>query len=112
MKRMLAFIGEIEYVIIGIIIGDLNYRYARMIIYIIFYICMNLGTFACIVLFALCLLSLEKLPPLTSFFKKLYLFWCGMQACLYILVSIEIFMNIFFIYYYLKIMKLLIIRQN
>ncbi|KAJ6952088.1 hypothetical protein NC653_041294 [Populus alba x Populus x berolinensis] len=140
MKRMLASIGEIEYIIIGIIIGDLNYKHASMIIYIIFYICMNLETFACIVLFGLrsgtdniqdyiglymkdfffflalslvlCLLSLEELPPLTSFFEKLYLFWCGMQASLYILVLIEIFMNIFFIYYYLKIIKLLIIRQN
>ncbi|KAF8693574.1 hypothetical protein HU200_038977 [Digitaria exilis] len=64
---------------------------------------MNLGTFACIVLFglrtrtdnirdyaglymkvpflalslALCLLSLGGLPPLAGFFGKLYLFWCG-----------------------------------
>nr|GEU67533.1 NADH dehydrogenase subunit 2, chloroplastic [Tanacetum cinerariifolium] len=66
----------------------------------------ELGTFACIVLFglrtgtenirdyaglytkdpflalsfALCLLSLGGLPPLAGFFGKLHLFWCGWQA--------------------------------
>ncbi|CAB4282394.1 unnamed protein product [Prunus armeniaca] len=53
MKRMLAYssIGQIGYVIIGIIVGDSNGGYASMITYMLFYISMNLGTFACIVLF-------------------------------------------------------------
>ncbi|KAK5769808.1 hypothetical protein V6N12_032206 [Hibiscus sabdariffa] len=94
MKRMLAYssIGQIGYVIIGIIVGDSNGGYASMITYMLFYISMNLGTFACIVLFglrtgtdnirdyaglytkdpflalslALCLLSLGGLPPLAD----------------------------------------------
>ena len=55
MKRMLAYssIGQIGYVIIGIIAGDSNDGYASMITYMLFYIAMNLGTFACIVLFGL-----------------------------------------------------------
>ncbi|KAF4368517.1 hypothetical protein F8388_018641 [Cannabis sativa] len=55
MKRMLAYssIGQIGYVIIGIIVGDSNGGYASMITYMLFYIFMNLGTFACIVLFGL-----------------------------------------------------------
>nr|YP_009733882.1 NADH dehydrogenase subunit 2 [Wikstroemia indica]YP_009733893.1 NADH dehydrogenase subunit 2 [Wikstroemia indica]QHV35506.1 NADH dehydrogenase subunit 2 [Wikstroemia indica]QHV35517.1 NADH dehydrogenase subunit 2 [Wikstroemia indica] len=55
MKRMLAYssIGQIGYVIIGIIVGDSNGGYASMITYMPFYISMNLGTFACIVLFGL-----------------------------------------------------------
>ena len=55
MKRMLAYssIGQIGYVIIGIIVGDSNGGYASMITYMLFYISMNLGTFACIVLFGL-----------------------------------------------------------
>nr|YP_010028753.1 NADH-plastoquinone oxidoreductase subunit 2 [Melampyrum roseum]YP_010028762.1 NADH-plastoquinone oxidoreductase subunit 2 [Melampyrum roseum]QOS49385.1 NADH-plastoquinone oxidoreductase subunit 2 [Melampyrum roseum]QOS49386.1 NADH-plastoquinone oxidoreductase subunit 2 [Melampyrum roseum] len=93
MKRMLAYssIGQIGYVIIGIIVGDSNDGYASMIPYLLFYISMNLGTFA--VLFglrtgtdnirdyaglytkdpflalslALCLLSLGGLPPLAGF---------------------------------------------
>nr|YP_009471980.1 NdhB [Entandrophragma cylindricum]YP_009471995.1 NdhB [Entandrophragma cylindricum]YP_009673340.1 NADH dehydrogenase subunit 2 [Entandrophragma caudatum]YP_009673355.1 NADH dehydrogenase subunit 2 [Entandrophragma caudatum]AVL92291.1 NdhB [Entandrophragma cylindricum]AVL92307.1 NdhB [Entandrophragma cylindricum]QDF42698.1 NADH dehydrogenase subunit 2 [Entandrophragma caudatum]QDF42699.1 NADH dehydrogenase subunit 2 [Entandrophragma caudatum] len=135
MKRMLAYssIGQIGYVIIGIIVGDSNGGYASMITYMLFYISMNLGTFACIVLFglrtgtdnirdyaglytkdpflalslALCLLSLGGLPPLAGFFGKLYLFWCGWQAGLYFLVSIGLLTSVVSIYYYLKIIKLL-----
>nr|YP_009269484.1 NdhB [Zanthoxylum schinifolium]YP_009269500.1 NdhB [Zanthoxylum schinifolium]YP_009412703.1 NdhB [Phellodendron amurense]YP_009412718.1 NdhB [Phellodendron amurense]YP_009745004.1 NdhB [Zanthoxylum pinnatum]YP_009745020.1 NdhB [Zanthoxylum pinnatum]YP_009745091.1 NdhB [Zanthoxylum tragodes]YP_009745107.1 NdhB [Zanthoxylum tragodes]YP_009918784.1 NdhB [Zanthoxylum nitidum]YP_009918800.1 NdhB [Zanthoxylum nitidum]YP_009940612.1 NdhB [Phellodendron chinense]YP_009940627.1 NdhB [Phelloden len=135
MKRMLAYssIGQIGYVIIGIIVGDSNGGYASMITYMLFYISMNLGTFACIVLFglrtgtdnirdyaglytkdpflalslALCLLSLGGLPPLAGFFGKLHLFWCGWQAGLYFLVSIGLLTSVVSIYYYLKIIKLL-----
>nr|YP_010885419.1 NADH dehydrogenase subunit B [Xanthostemon chrysanthus]YP_010885434.1 NADH dehydrogenase subunit B [Xanthostemon chrysanthus]QCW95088.1 NADH dehydrogenase subunit B [Xanthostemon chrysanthus]QXJ40991.1 NADH dehydrogenase subunit B [Xanthostemon chrysanthus]QXJ41006.1 NADH dehydrogenase subunit B [Xanthostemon chrysanthus] len=135
MKRMLAYssIGQIGYVIIGIIVGDSNGGYASMITYMLFYISMNLGTFACIVLFglrtgtdnirdyaglytkdpflalslALCLLSLGGLPPLAGFFGKLHLFWCGWQAGLYFLVSIGLLTSVISIYYYLKIIKLL-----
>nr|AKZ30574.1 NADH dehydrogenase subunit 2 [Goodenia drummondii] len=135
MKRMLAYssIGQIGYLIIGIIVGDSNDGYASMITYMLFYISMNLGTFACIVLFslrtgtenirdyaglytkdpflalslALCLLSLGGLPPLAGFFGKLYLFWCGWQAGLYFLVLIGLLTSVLSIYYYLKIIKLL-----
>nr|WAJ53546.1 NADH dehydrogenase subunit B [Philotheca pinoides]WAJ53547.1 NADH dehydrogenase subunit B [Philotheca pinoides] len=135
MKRMLAYssIGQIGYVIIGIIVGDSNGGYASMITYMLFYISMNLGTFACIVLFglrtgtdnirdyaglytkdpflalslALCLLSLGGFPPLAGFFGKLHLFWCGWQAGLYFLVSIGLLTSVVSIYYYLKIIKLL-----
>nr|YP_010305368.1 NADH-plastoquinone oxidoreductase subunit 2 [Dendrobium sinominutiflorum]YP_010305380.1 NADH-plastoquinone oxidoreductase subunit 2 [Dendrobium sinominutiflorum]ULU19130.1 NADH-plastoquinone oxidoreductase subunit 2 [Dendrobium sinominutiflorum]ULU19142.1 NADH-plastoquinone oxidoreductase subunit 2 [Dendrobium sinominutiflorum] len=130
MKRMLAYssIGQIGYVIIGRIVGDSNDGYASMITYMLFYISMNLGTFACIVSFglrtgtenirdyaglytkdpflalssALCLLSLGGLPPLAGFFGKLYLFWCGWQAGLYFLVSIGLLTSVVSIYYYLK----------
>ncbi|KAL2574410.1 hypothetical protein AAZV13_17G185200 [Glycine max] len=46
MKRMLAYssIGQIGYVILGIIIGDSNGGYTSMITYMMFYISMNLGT--------------------------------------------------------------------
>nr|P0CC32.1 RecName: Full=NAD(P)H-quinone oxidoreductase subunit 2 A, chloroplastic; AltName: Full=NAD(P)H dehydrogenase, subunit 2 A; AltName: Full=NADH-plastoquinone oxidoreductase subunit 2 A [Arabidopsis thaliana]P0CC33.1 RecName: Full=NAD(P)H-quinone oxidoreductase subunit 2 B, chloroplastic; AltName: Full=NAD(P)H dehydrogenase, subunit 2 B; AltName: Full=NADH-plastoquinone oxidoreductase subunit 2 B [Arabidopsis thaliana] len=140
MKRMLAYssIGQIGYVIIGIIVGDSNGGYASMITYMLFYIAMNLGTFACIILFglrtgtdnirdyaglytkdpflalslALCLLSLGGLPPLAGFFGKLYLFWCGWQAGLYFLVSIGLLTSVLSIYYYLKIIKLLMTGRN
>nr|YP_009298405.1 NADH-plastoquinone oxidoreductase subunit 2 [Actinidia polygama]YP_009298420.1 NADH-plastoquinone oxidoreductase subunit 2 [Actinidia polygama]YP_009920898.1 NADH-plastoquinone oxidoreductase subunit 2 [Actinidia valvata]YP_009920913.1 NADH-plastoquinone oxidoreductase subunit 2 [Actinidia valvata]AON77111.1 NADH-plastoquinone oxidoreductase subunit 2 [Actinidia polygama]AON77112.1 NADH-plastoquinone oxidoreductase subunit 2 [Actinidia polygama]QMS48745.1 NADH-plastoquinone oxidoreductase len=140
MKRMLAYssIGQIGYVIIGIIVGDSNDGYASMITYMLFYISMNIGTFACIVLFglrtgtdnirdyaglytkdpflalslALCLLSLGGLPPLAGFFGKLYLFWCGWQAGLYFLVLIGLLTSVVSIYYYLKIIKLLMTGRN
>nr|YP_009732838.1 NADH-plastoquinone oxidoreductase subunit 2 [Diphyscium foliosum]QHU77184.1 NADH-plastoquinone oxidoreductase subunit 2 [Diphyscium foliosum] len=139
MKRMLAYssISQIGYLIIGIIAGDFN-GYASMIVYLLFYIFMNLGTFACIILFglrtgtdnirdyggliskdplltfslALCLLSLGGIPPLSGFFGKLYLFWYAWKAGLYFLVFIGLFTSIISIYYYLKIIKLLITKEN
>lgn len=105
-----------------------------MITYMLFYISMNLGTFACILSFslrtgtdnirdyaglytkdpflalslALCLLSLGGLPPLAGFFGKLHLFWCGWQAGISFLVSIGLLTSVVSIYYYLKIIKLFI----
>ncbi|XP_057862637.1 NAD(P)H-quinone oxidoreductase subunit 2 A, chloroplastic-like [Cryptomeria japonica] len=139
-KRMLAYssIGQIGYILIGIIDRDSNNGYASMITYMLLYIFMNLGTFACIVLFSLrtgtdniqdyaglymkdpfsalslslCLLSLGGIPPLAGFFGKLYLFWCGWQAGSYLLVSIGLFMSVISIYYYLKIIKLLMTERN
>nr|YP_010475437.1 NADH dehydrogenase subunit 2 [Corydalis incisa]YP_010475462.1 NADH dehydrogenase subunit 2 [Corydalis incisa]UVH69724.1 NADH dehydrogenase subunit 2 [Corydalis incisa]UVH69749.1 NADH dehydrogenase subunit 2 [Corydalis incisa] len=139
-KRMLAYssIGQIGYVIIGIIVGDSNDGYASMITYMLFSIVMNLGTFACIVSLglrtgtenirdyaglytkdpflalssALCLLSLGGLPPLAGFFGKLHLFWCGWEAGLYFLVSIGLLTSVVSIYYYLKIIKLVMTGRN
>nr|AND48027.1 subunit 2 of NADH-plastoquinone oxidoreductase [Sphagnum australe] len=139
MKRMLAYssISQIGYLMIGIIAGDHN-GYASMMIYLLFYIFTNLGTFACIILFglrtgtdnirdygglfikdplltlsfALCLLSLGGIPPLSGFFGKLYLFWCGWEAGLYLLVFVGLFTSIISVYYYLKIVKLLITKES
>lgn len=61
---------------------------------------------------ALCLLSLGGLPPLAGFFGKLHLFWCGWQAGLYFLVSIGLLTSVVSIYYYLKIIKLLMTGRN
>nr|GMC71716.1 NADH dehydrogenase subunit B [Ipomoea batatas] len=80
MKRMLAYssIGQIGYVIIGIIVGDSNDGYASMITYMMFYISMN----------------------------------CGWQAGLYFLVFIGLLTSVVSIYYYLKIIKLLMTGRN
>ena len=61
---------------------------------------------------ALCLLSLAGLPPLAGFFGKLHLFWCGWQAGLYFLVLIGLLTSVVSIYYYLKIIKLLMTGRN
>lgn len=138
-KRMLAYssISQIGYIIIGLIANNKD-GYTSMIIYTFFYTFMNLGTFACVTLFGLrtgtdnirdyeglymkdpllsisltlCLLSLGGIPPLTGFFGKLYLFWCGWQAELYLLVIIALITSIVSIYYYLKIIKLMIYSKD
>nr|QWW92923.1 NADH-plastoquinone oxidoreductase subunit 2 [Delavayella serrata] len=138
-KRMLAYssISQIGYITIGLIANNIN-GYVSMIIYIFFYIFMNLGTFACVILFSLrtgtdnirdyeglykkdpllsisltlCLLSLGGIPPLTGFFGKLYLFWSGWQAGFHLLVFIALITSIVSIYYYLKIIKLMVYSKD
>jgi len=139
MKRMLAYssISQIGYIIIGLVTGNSD-GCTSMIVYIFFYIFMGLGTFACVISvslrtgtdnirdyeglymkdpllslsFTLCLLSLGGFPPLTGFFGKLYLFWCGWQSGLYLLVMIALITSILSIYYYLKIIKSMISSKN
>jgi NADH:ubiquinone oxidoreductase subunit 2 (subunit N) len=62
--------------------------------------------------FALCLLSLGGIPPLSNFFGKLYLFWCGWKSGLYLIVFVGLFTSIIFVYYYFKIVKLLITKKS
>nr|QWW92490.1 NADH dehydrogenase subunit 2 [Megaceros flagellaris] len=139
MKRMLAYssISQIGYFMIGIIVGDSD-GYASMITYMLFYIFMNLGTSACITLFgsrtgtdnigdyagpykkdpllasflALRLSSSGGIPPLAGFLGKLYLFWSGWKAGPYLSVSVGLFTSVISIYYYLRIIKLIITEEN
>lgn len=50
-----SFIDQIGYVITEIIVGDSSDGHASMIVYTLFYISMNLGTFTGIVTFNLCI---------------------------------------------------------
>ncbi|KAF3792573.1 NAD(P)H-quinone oxidoreductase subunit 2 B [Nymphaea thermarum] len=96
--------------------------YASMITYMLFYISMNLGTFACIVLFGLRTRTdniwdyagLYRKDPFLALSLTLCLLslGCGWQADLYLLVSIRLITNIVSTYYYLKIIKLLMTERN
>jgi NAD(P)H-quinone oxidoreductase subunit 2 len=139
MKRMLSYssIGQAGFLLIGLIAGNIN-GYTSTLVYIFLYIFMNLGAFACVILFGLktgsdqirdyaglfskdpilvlcfsiCLLSLGGIPPLAGFFGKLYLFWAGWQAKYYTLVFIGLFTSVISIYYYLRIIKMMVIYQK
>uniref|UniRef100_A0A1Y3BXB4 Putative NADH:quinone oxidoreductase/Mrp antiporter, membrane subunit n=1 Tax=Helianthus annuus TaxID=4232 RepID=A0A1Y3BXB4_HELAN len=113
MKRMLAYssIGQIGYVIIGIIVGDSNDGYASMITYMLFYISMNLGTFACIVLFGL-RTGTENIRDYAGLYTKDPFLALSLALCLYLLVLIGLLTSVVSIYYYLKIIKLLMTGRN
>ena len=125
MKRMLAYssISQIGYLLIGIIAGNLN-GYASMIVYLLFYIFMNLGTFACIILFglrtgtdnirdygglfikdplltfsfALCLLSLGGIPPLSGFLWKTLFILVWMESWFIFFSFLSDFLQVLFLY--------------
>jgi NAD(P)H-quinone oxidoreductase subunit 2 len=138
MKRMLAYssISQAGYLLIPIISGTSD-GYASMIIYLITYIFMNLGAFACVIIFGLrtgtdqirdytglylkdpwlafcltiSLLSLAGMPPLAGFFGKLYLFWSGWQSGLYLLVYVGLITSVVSLYYYLRVVKAMMTKE-
>jgi NAD(P)H-quinone oxidoreductase subunit 2 len=138
MKRMLAYssIAQAGFVMIGLVIGT-EAGYASMVFYLLVYLFMNLGGFACVILFtlrtgtdeiteysglyqkdplltlclSLCLLSLGGIPPLAGFFGKLYLFWAGWQAGAYGLVILGLLTSVISIYYYIRVVKMMVVKE-
>lgn len=138
MKRLLAYssIGQAGFIMIGLVLGT-EAGYASMIFYLLIYLFMNLGGFACIILFSLrtgtdeiseysglyqkdplltlclsvCLLSLGGIPPLAGFFGKLYLFWAGWQAGAYWLVLLGLITSVISIYYYIRVVKMMVVKE-
>ena len=138
MKRLLAYssIAQAGFVMIGLIAGT-DAGYASMIFYLLIYLFMNLGGFACVILFTLrtgtdqiseyaglyqkdplltlclsiCLLSLGGIPPLAGFFGKIYLFWAGWQAGLYGLVLLGLIATVVSIYYYIRVVKMMVVKE-
>ncbi|MGF1541492.1 MAG: NAD(P)H-quinone oxidoreductase subunit N [Pleurocapsa sp.] len=137
-KRMLAYssIAQAGFVMIGMI-ASTDTGYSSMIFYLLVYLFMNLGAFACIILFSLrtgtdqiseyaglyqkdplltlclsiCLLSLGGIPPLAGFFGKIYLFWAGWQAGLYGLVLLGLITSVISIYYYIRVVKMMVVKE-
>lgn len=138
MKRMLAYssIAQAGFVMIGLIAGT-EAGYSSMIFYMLVYLFMNLGGFACVILFTLrtgtdqiseysglyqkdplltlclsiSLLSLGGIPPLAGFFGKIYLFWAGWQAGLYGLVLLGLVTTVVSIYYYIRVVKMMVVKE-
>lgn len=138
MKRMLAYssIGQAGFVMIGLVAGT-EAGYSSMMFYLFVYLFMNLGAFACVILFSLrtgtdqiseyaglyqkdplltlglslCLLSLGGIPPLAGFFGKIYLFWAGWQAGLYTLVLLGLLTSVISIYYYIRVVKMMVVKE-
>ena len=138
-KRMLAYssISQVGYILIGLVANSSD-GYASITIYLLTYIFMNLGAFACVIIFGLrtgtdqirdyaglsfkdpwlafsltvCLLSLAGIPPFAGFFAKLYLFWCGWNQDLYFLVYIGLLTSVISMYYYLRVIKIMFTKQG
>ncbi len=138
MKRLLAYssIAQAGFLMIGLIAGT-DSGYASMIFYLLVYLFMNLGGFACVILFSLrtgtdqiseyaglyqkdplltlclsiCLLSLGGIPPLAGFFGKIYLFWAGWRAGAYGLVILGLLTSVVSIYYYIRVVKMMVVKE-
>jgi NAD(P)H-quinone oxidoreductase subunit 2 len=138
MKRMLAYssIGQAGFVMIGLVCGTED-GFAAMVLYMAAYLFMNLGAFACIILFSLrtgsdriadyaglyqkdplitlglslCLLSLGGIPPMLGFFGKIYLFFAGWADKQYLLVVVGLITSVVSIYYYISVIKMMVVKE-
>jgi NAD(P)H-quinone oxidoreductase subunit 2 len=138
MKRMLAYssIGQAGFVMIGLVCGTED-GFAAMVLYMAAYLFMNLGAFACIILFSLrtgsdriadyaglyqkdplitlglslCLLSLGGIPPMIGFFAKIYLFFAGWADHQYLLVIVGLVTSVISIYYYISVIKMMVVKE-
>lgn len=138
MKRMLAYssIGQAGFVMIGLVCGTED-GFSAMVLYMAAYLFMNLGAFACIILFSLrtgsdriadyaglyqkdplitlglslCLLSLGGIPPMIGFFGKIYLFFAGWANHQYLLVVVGLITSVISIYYYISVIKMMVVKE-
>jgi NADH-quinone oxidoreductase subunit N len=134
-KRLMAYssISNMGYVLLGLASGS-EEGVRSVVIYLIIYLAMNIGTFACILsmqrkgvmverisdlaglstrqpMMALCLMlcmfSMAGIPPLAGFFGKLYVFVAAINAGLYIPAAVAILSSVVAAYYYIRIIKVM-----
>jgi NADH-quinone oxidoreductase subunit N len=134
-KRLMAYssIGHMGFALVGLATGDLAGAQA-VIVYLVIYLVMNLGVFACILsmrrsdgmveeieelaglsrnspimafLLAMLMFSLAGIPPLAGFFAKFYVFLAAINAGLYTLAVIGVLSSVVGAYYYLRIIKIM-----
>jgi NADH-quinone oxidoreductase subunit N len=134
-KRLMAYssIGHMGYALIGLAVGT-QVGIRGVLVYLIVYIFMSAGSFACIIAmrrrgralekiddlsglartdpalalaFAIFMFSMAGVPPLSGFFGKLYVFLAAVQAQLWTLAIIGVLSSVVAAYYYLRIVKVM-----
>ena len=134
-KRLMAYssIGHMGYALVGLASGS-HAGVQGVLVYLVIYLAMTLGAFACILamrrrgesvedidslaglmrnqplvalLFAAILFSLAGIPPLAGFFAKYYVFIAAIEAELYALAVIGVVSSVIGAFYYLRIVKIM-----
>ncbi|WP_421695426.1 NADH-quinone oxidoreductase subunit NuoN [Aestuariivirga sp.] len=134
-KRLLAYssIGNMGYALVGLAAGT-EQGVQGVVVYMIIYMIMTLGSFACVIsmrrkgymveeisdlaglarnnkalafVFAMLMFSLAGIPPLAGFFAKYFVFLAAVKAGLYTLAVIGVVTSVVGAYYYLRIVKIM-----
>lgn len=134
-KRLLAYssIGNIGYALVGLAAGT-EQGVQGVVLYMIIYLIMTLGTFACVLamrrkgrmleeigdlsgiarhhpglafVFAMLMFSLAGIPPLAGFFAKYFVFAAAVNAGLYALAVIGVVTSVVGAYYYIRMVKIM-----
>jgi len=135
-KRLMAYssIGHMGFALVGLAAGT-ETGVSGVILYMLIYMVMTLGTFACImamrrkegenvenvddlaglastkpfmaVVLTALMFSMAGIPPLAGFFAKYFVFVAAIEAKLYALAIIGVLTSVVGAYYYLRIVKLM-----
>lgn len=134
-KRLLAYssIGNMGFALVGLAAGT-EQGVQGVVLYMIIYMIMTLGTFACVLamrrrghmveeisdlaglarhdkglafIFSMLMFSLAGIPPLAGFFAKYFVFLAAVQSGLYALAIIGVIASVVGAYYYLRIVKII-----
>ena len=134
-KRLMAYssIGHMGYALVGLAAGS-QVGVEGVIIYMLIYMVMTLGAFACILsmrekdgmvenidalagaskthpwmafVLAMIMFSLAGIPPLAGFFGKWFVFVAAIEADLYALAIIGVLSSVVGAFYYLRIVKIM-----
>jgi NADH-quinone oxidoreductase subunit N len=137
-KRLLAYssIGHVGYMLLAISSFKLD---SSVLEYLIIYVSMTLGAFACIMgirsndkaiieindlaglakkepltamALGILMFSLAGIPPFAGFFAKFYVFKAAIEANLYFTVGVSVVGAIIAAYYYLKIVKIMYLDEG
>ncbi|HUG61349.1 MAG TPA: NADH-quinone oxidoreductase subunit NuoN [Methylomirabilota bacterium] len=134
-KRLMAYssIGHVGFALVGLAAGT-ETGVQGVLIYLVTYLAMTVGTFACILamrredgmvediyelaglsrnnlpmafMLAMLMFSLAGIPPFAGFFAKYFVFVAAVQAELYWLAVIGVVLSVVGAYYYLRIIKVM-----
>ena len=134
-KRLMAYssIGHMGYALIGLAAGT-EAGVRGVLVYLLTYVAMSAGAFACIIamrrrglsveriadlgglarndlalasLLAIFMFSMAGIPPLAGFFAKFYIFLAAVQAGDWTLAVIGVLTSVIGCFYYLRIIKVM-----
>jgi NADH-quinone oxidoreductase subunit N len=134
-KRLMAYssIGHMGYALIGLAAGT-HAGIQGVMIYLVTYVFMSAGVFACVIAmrrrgvalekisdlsglartdpmlalaFAIFMFSMAGIPPFSGFFGKLYVFYAAVQAGYWTLAVIGVLTSVIGAYYYLRVIKVI-----
>jgi NADH-quinone oxidoreductase subunit N len=134
-KRLMAYssIGHMGYVLIGLAAGT-AVGIRGVLIYLVTYVFMNAGTFACIIAMrrrgrsleqisdlsglartdpglamalAIFMFSMAGIPPFTGFWGKYFIFSAAVDAHLFALAVIGVLTSVIGAYYYIRVIKVM-----
>ena len=134
-KRLMAYssIGHMGYALIGLAVNT-QAGLQGVLIYMVTYVFMSAGVFACVIAmsrkgialekisdlsglartdpmlafaFAIFMFSMAGIPPFSGFFGKLYVFFAAVQSGYWTLAVIGVLTSVIGAYYYLRVVKVM-----